>query len=575
MPPTKRFKRVGLYSVAAVCLGVTALFILPVFESGSTTLETATVEAAPQDTKTGAAEEAMAAADNLRARWTADSLRQAIEKYEQASALSNQPHDFARASSAALKAGDLYFLLSEYAAALKHYQNAAALAVKAQDPLRQASALSQMGRLYSATGKNDLAEQNVRKALELFESDRQSPPAARIAHGEAFTNLGEVLYAKGNWLEARRQFERARELLNGNPLAEARVHLFLGYLAGSIGDVPKARSEISQALNLSRSVNDKPGEGLALSALGLAYSSRIDEDQTIKLQQQAIEIFRTIGDRNSEAIALTAWGTAYENLREYALALDKYQDALHLFEDVGALDLAAVATFQIGRIYRFTGIYDQALFTLEHCLSLSRSANKRRTEANALAEIARVYESQKDPRQTANQYRKLRKFFESIGDQRGEATALNNYADFLLSNGNNEEALHTCEHIFALSEKIGDKGILMTALYNLSRAHQKLGHHEVALSFVQQAIAMVEDVRTNVGSPEFRASYLAGAHQYYALCIDILMQLDQAHPRDGFAERALLVSENSRARSLLDLLSESRANLRQGAAADFLPASAS
>ncbi|HXQ74060.1 MAG TPA: CHAT domain-containing tetratricopeptide repeat protein [Pyrinomonadaceae bacterium] len=541
-----------------------ALFFSPVSDSGSTTNENAQTESATNSE----AQAAMAAAENLRSKWTAASARQAIEQYQKASHAWALAHDFSNASSAALKAGDLYFLLSEFPEALKQYQNAASLAAKAKDHVAQASALSQMGRLYSYTGKNDLAETYVTKALALFDYDQKS--TARIAYGEALSNLGEVLYAKGNWLEAKRQFERALELLKDYPKGEARVHLFTGFMTGSAGALEKGRSEITQALDLYRSVNDRSGEALALSILGLTYSSKIDSDKTIKLQREAIEIFDAIGDRHSKAIALNVWATAYENLNEFSLALDKYQEALRLFEEVGALDLAAVTTFQIGRVHRFTQQYDRALVNLERCLSLSRAANKRRTEANALAEIANVYESQQDSAQTSNQYRKLQKFYQSIGDQNGEATALNLYADFLLRTGKNQEALDTCEHTLSLAEKIDDKGILMTALYNLSRAHEQLGHHEVALSFIQQAIKTSEDVRTNVGSPEFRASYLAGAHKYYALCIDILMQLHRARPNEGFAAAALLVSENSRARSLLDLLSESRANLRQGATADLL-----
>jgi CHAT domain-containing protein len=48
------------------------------------------------------------------------------------------------------------------------------------------------------------------------------------------------------------------------------------------------------------------------------------------------------------------------------------------------------------------------------------------------------------------------------------------------------------------------------------------------------------------------------------------MQLDRVRPGEGFAERAFLVSERSRARALLDLVQESQAKLRQGATAELL-----
>src|SRR5262249_35679760 len=54
------------------------------------------------------------------------------------------------------------------------------------------------------------------------------------------------------------------------------------------------------------------------------------------------------------------------------------------------------------------------------------------------------------------------------------------------------------------------------------------------------------------------------------LLIDTLMRLDAGQPGRGFRESAFEVSERARARSLLDLLSESRVDFREGIDADLL-----
>ena len=54
------------------------------------------------------------------------------------------------------------------------------------------------------------------------------------------------------------------------------------------------------------------------------------------------------------------------------------------------------------------------------------------------------------------------------------------------------------------------------------------------------------------------------------MCIEILMQLHKLRPGEGFAAEAFSVSEQGRARLLLDLLSESRPNIRAGAAKDLV-----
>src|SRR5215475_3051267 len=75
---------------------------------------------------------------------------------------------------------------------------------------------------------------------------------------------------------------------------------------------------------------------------------------------------------------------------------------------------------------------------------------------------------------------------------------------------------------------------------------------------------MIESLRTNIDSQELRASYLASRQEFYEAYIDVLMQMHKQNPAAAFAAAALAVSERARARSLLELLKESRADIRQG-----------
>ena len=89
-----------------------------------------------------------------------------------------------------------------------------------------------------------------------------------------------------------------------------------------------------------------------------------------------------------------------------------------------------------------------------------------------------------------------------------------------------------------------------------------LGSHETALSLIQEALKIVEDERANVASPEFRAHIFRENKRLYQLGIEILMQLDRLRPGKNFLAEAFLMSEQSRARLLFDLVSESRTNPR-------------
>jgi len=556
MLPAKRTEQ--LFSIPLLCVSIVLLIVVFRVPGRGSTLK---------DQRDNEARQAIARAEGLRTNFTETSLRKALEEYDKARSIWTSISDFANASNAALQSGDIQFLFSKYAEALKRYKKAASAAVKSGDWLTEARALSRMGRLYTYLGNNDLALKQVTKALDIF---KQHDATRSTAYGEALTDLAEITYEKGDFVKSSKQLENALKIFHNDRKGEARVHLFKGYIAGGIGDIDTAVTEISQALDLYRETKDRTGEGLALTALGLTHSWKREDTAAINMHREAIAIFHSIGDRHSEAIAFNALGQAYENLSDFPLALRNYEQALRLFQDNGALDGVSVSTFKIAVTYHLGKDFDQALAFYERCLKLSRAAGKARTEVNALNEIAKIYAIQGRYDLAAKQYQVVERFYERIGDQRGRSEALNAYGDFLFRQHQNQRALDAYSRALPLSEKIGDKGILITTLYNLARANLGLGAPEVALPFIKRSLNIIEDLRANVASPEFRISYFSGVRQHYELCIEILMRLDRLHPGEGFGAEAVLVSERSRARLLLDLVRESRASIREGAAKDLL-----
>ncbi|HKO98587.1 MAG TPA: CHAT domain-containing tetratricopeptide repeat protein [Pyrinomonadaceae bacterium] len=530
--------------------------------------------ATPLDHRIHLAQQLTASATILRAEWTANALRQAIEKYDEAAVIWSSLQNLQSAAVATMEAAEVCLMLGQYREALKRYQKAKVQAKTAHARFEESKALSEAGRLHSYLGDNDTAQRLVGQALKLVAFDNQAnqPVPLKITYAENLLNLGEVTYSKGNLLKSSKEFEESLKLFDeiGDRSGAARAHLFLGYISGSLGDPEKAVAEIAQALNLYRKMRHKTGEGWCLSALGIAYSVDRKEDQAIKHHNEAIDLFRVIGDRQSEAIAVNGLGQAYEYLSEYATSLEHYRRALKLFQDSGSLDFASVTLLNVARVYRLVGDREQAFEYYEMCLQLSRLTKKVRAEANALNEVAALYADQGNRQQTIKQYQKILRFYARISDRRGQATAWNNLGDIYFRFGENKQALRSYELALTLSEQAGDKALQISALYNIARTQRDSGLLEDALASIEASIKIIEDLRSNVASADFRISYFAGVRQHYDLCINILMRLHRQQPGQGFDVAALLTSEKSRARSLLDILTEVRADVRPGAAPELI-----
>ena len=525
----------------------------------------ASIPITPAGRKDSEARHALATAGSLRSQWKQRSLWQSIAEYDEAASIWTSMGNFGSASQATLKSGDVHFLLGESAEALNRYQSAATLAGKGADRLAEAKALIRLGHLYSYTGRNDVAETHLTRALDLLGPvGSNTNPLVENAHGEALSNVAEVTYAKGNMIKTSQQLESALKSLQGDRKGQAKVHMFLAYSAGNLGVREKAISEVSEALKLYQATNDDRGEALALTALGLSYTFEGKHQQAIELQNKAIQTLHAIGDRNSEATAFNALGQAYERLKDYKSALLQYNTALQIFHETGALDFEIVTIFPIANIHRLLGHLDEALNLYERGLQLSHAAGKKRTEANALSEIAIVYAKQHRTEETRQLYKRLVNFYEDSNDERGLAIVLNAQGDFFLQIGKKLEAQKVCQRALSLSEK-AETDTLITSLYNVARVERSLGHLDDALALVQQSLKTIEKLRTDVSSPELRASYFSGAQNNYKLGTQILLDLDRARPGQGFAGQALLMSDQSRARLLLDLIRESEADLRKGA----------
>ncbi|NJM22204.1 MAG: CHAT domain-containing protein, partial [Richelia sp. SM1_7_0] len=157
-----------------------------------------------------------------------------------------------------------------------------------------------------------------------------------------------------------------------------------------------------------------------------------------------------------------------------------------------------------------------------------------------------------------------------VEDKRQEARTLNNIGAVYDSLGDKQQALKFLNQALPLSREVEDKSGEATTLHNIASLHRENGNLQTALTNSKAAIDIIEDLRTKVDSNELRTSYFATQQDTYKLHIDILMQLHKQNPSSQYDAQALNASEKSRARGLLELLTEANADIRKGANPELL-----
>ncbi|MGB3192585.1 MAG: tetratricopeptide repeat protein, partial [Limnoraphis sp.] len=268
--------------------------------------------------------------------------------------------------------------------------------------------------------------------------------------------------------------------------------------------------------------------------------------EALRLLQQGLELFQQ--------------GTA-ESLRQ---AIPLYEKALQLYQQAGNLQGQAVSLLGLGRISDLLGDKQQALSFYNQSLPLLRQLGNKAAEATTLNNIGNVYNALGD-RQTAldfyNQSLPLRR---QVGDKTGEAVTLNNIGQVYSALGDKQQALEFYNQSLPLRRQVGDKTGEANTLWNFAFLKRSQGNLTEALTDIESAINIFEELRTKIISQDLRTSYFASVYGYYEFYIDLLMELHQQNPNQGYDAKALNASERGRARSLLDILAESGADIKKG-----------
>jgi CHAT domain-containing protein/Flp pilus assembly protein TadD len=477
----------------------------------------------PSDEATrAAADQAFEEGQQLRKQGTAESLRQAITKYEQALPLYRAVGDRQSEAITLNNIGYIYDALGEKPKALEYYNQALPIFRATGDKAGEAMTLNNMGVVYDALGEKP-------KALEYL---NQSLPLRRVTGDKA----GEV------------------DTLNN-----------IGGVYLDLGEKPKALDFYNQSLPLVRAVGDKAKEATTLNNIGTVYDALGEKQKALEFYNQSLPLARTTGDKAQEAVTLNNIGRVYDALGEKQKALNFYNQSLPLRRATGDKVGEAVNLNNIGAIYYALGEKQKALDFYNQSLLLKRATGDKAGEARTLNNIGKVYSDLGEKRKALELYNQSLSLTRTTGDKAREAVTLSNIGAVYYELGEKQKALELYNQSLPLSRATGDKAQEAVTLYNLAYLQRSQGNLNSALTQIEAAITIIEDLRTKIDSQELRASYFATVQNYYKFYIDLLMQLHKTNPNKGYDALALNVSERSRARSLIELLTEAQANIRQGA----------
>jgi tetratricopeptide (TPR) repeat protein len=218
---------------------------------------------------------------------TADSLRQAIKKWEEALPLYRMVNDRGGEATTLNNIGLVYDALGEKQKALDFYNQALPIIRAVGDRGGEATTLNNIGSVYSDLGEKQKALDYYNQALPIIR-------AVGDRGGEAIT-------------------------LNN-----------IGLVYDALGEKQKALDYYNQALPILKAVGDRGGEAITLNNIGLVYSDLGEKQKALDYYNQALPILKAVGDRGGEATTLNNIGILYRDTKKPLEAIKNLEQSVDL-----------------------------------------------------------------------------------------------------------------------------------------------------------------------------------------------------------------------------------------------------
>ncbi len=323
----------------------------------------------------------------------------------------------------------------------------------------------------------------------------------------------------------------------------------------------KALEKFSEALKLWQESGDVYEQAVVLYGIGFTYKDLSNLYEAALFFNRSIKLFSEIKDEFGKAVNYAALGSVQYPVNEHDFAVDNYKKAIEIYRKIDNVRGLGIAFHGLGTVEMLSEKHDEAIADLLESLRWRVLANDYVGKARTHITLGKLYLFLKSYDQAEKQFSEAEK---SLGEKRAEKDfeLLYYWGKFYLSTKQTEKAKVYLESAIGFAKSAGNKLGEANGLFDLSRANLRLGETEKSLADIQTALSLIENLRQTALDFKTRVNFSAVVQPFYEHYIALLMKLHEIAPKKGFDQKALDISEQARARGLLDRL-ERRSLIRQ------------
>ncbi|MEM6928618.1 MAG: winged helix-turn-helix domain-containing protein [Myxococcota bacterium] len=203
---------------------------------------------------------------------------------------------------------------------------------------------------------------------------------------------GQAYFRKGNLAESGRRMAHALDLVrqrNPGGLVEGRIRLQLGNVLWARGQLLEARASLERALHLVRTAESEHDTADVQTMFGPVLAELGDPTSGIEVQRRALETYRGLGSRMAEGRVLGNLGRVAHTLGRFDEAEGLLRDAHAAMVEVGASYGAAYVELGLAELLLSTERNDEARALCTQALAAFESLGGRSAQHSARVGLGR------------------------------------------------------------------------------------------------------------------------------------------------------------------------------------------
>ena len=257
-------------------------------------------------------------------------------------------------------------------------------------------------------------------------------------------------------------------LVKGTDKVDVLNELFKAYRNN---DPTKAYLYAEEALQLSKQLEYKYGQGLALNNLGVYYKNLGRLDEALRLFIESLKIQEDLQNQQRIAFTLSNIGNIHMIKADYDKALDFYTQALTVFKELGVPAYIIRIYNNIGNVYYAYQNFAEALRYYEQAAALVAQSGQNDVPFDLLTNLGNIYYQQNDYKQALAYYFESLEVERRVQNKYGQAKALFNIGETHRADQQYNDATKYLNQALDIALTLGDKELLSSIYASMANTH--------------------------------------------------------------------------------------------------------